>query len=359
MADAGHSMMPPAGPRLRVLWAEDSTEDTELLSAGLDAAGVAHEVLRVEDEPALRAALAGYTPDVVLSDLSIPGFSGERALEVVREVAPQLPFLFVSGTMGEDVAVQALQRGANDYVLKQNPARLPAAVLRAVREAALIAERERQAAELARMQRLDSLAHLVADLGVEIRNLLQPLAVTPSLLRHSPDPSNRQIAEVIDDCVRQGGRMVESMLTFVQLARAGAPASATAPSAPVANPDLLLLHDDATRLKLTANALVAQGYRVLTAAGPAQAVAALSEAALPALVIVDLEAGAGHAREFLGQLEARGYSGPAIVLYDTEGPRIDAVPPALEIFYLAKPVGLARLIETVGRLHPAPSPVAC
>ena len=99
------------------------------------------------------AALAAFQPDIVLSDLSMPGFSGDDALRIVRETAPEVPFIFVSGTMGEENAVAALQKGANDYIIKHQPARLPSAVARAIRDARSAVERARVETELMRAQR--------------------------------------------------------------------------------------------------------------------------------------------------------------------------------------------------------------
>ena len=134
--------------RFRVLFVEDSPEDAELLQMQLEEAGLVADYLRVDDEKGLRHALADFDPDIVLSDLSMPGFSGHEALRIVRGQAPGLPFIFVSGTIGEDVAVAALREGANDYILKHSSARLPAAVERALREARTEAERARVEATL-------------------------------------------------------------------------------------------------------------------------------------------------------------------------------------------------------------------
>ena len=87
---------------------------------------------------------------------------GNEALEILREHDPRLPFVFFSGTIGEEAAVRALQQGASDYVLKHTPARLPSAVARAIREARTEREREHAEKELMRSQRLDCLAMLAA-----------------------------------------------------------------------------------------------------------------------------------------------------------------------------------------------------
>ena len=121
----------PIGP-VRILQVEDAEMDAELISMQLLDAGLEAAFLRVDSAAALERAMGEFQPDLVLSDLSMPGFSGHEALRLVRESLPQVPFIFVSGTMGEDTAVQALQQGASDYILKDKTARLPAAAARAV-----------------------------------------------------------------------------------------------------------------------------------------------------------------------------------------------------------------------------------
>ncbi|MBK7012347.1 MAG: response regulator [Xanthomonadales bacterium] len=86
--------------------------------------------LRVASESGLRTALADFRPDVVLSDFRMPGFSGQQALEMVMTLAPAVPFLFVSGTIGEELAIDSPAEGAVDYVLKDNLRRLPNAIER-------------------------------------------------------------------------------------------------------------------------------------------------------------------------------------------------------------------------------------
>jgi diguanylate cyclase (GGDEF)-like protein len=109
-----------------------------LAKGGLDA--VIH---RVETEPDFVQALQWMAPDVILSDFSLPQFDGLRALDIAVAHAPETPFIFVSGTIGEERAIDALRRGAIDYVLKTNLSRLPAAVERALREVSLKAARAR------------------------------------------------------------------------------------------------------------------------------------------------------------------------------------------------------------------------
>ena len=202
--------------QLKILLVEDSPEDAELLSDQLLEAGLDAAFERVDSEPSLRAALETFQPDIVLSDLSMPGFSGHQALRLVRQNGAT-PFIFVSGTMGEETAVKALQDGANDYIIKHNPTRLPSAVIRAIREARADLERQRVENELMRAQRLESLAMLAAGLSHDLRNILQPLLIVPDLLAgRTDDPQLRQLANVVAECGRRGHEMAESMLSFVR-----------------------------------------------------------------------------------------------------------------------------------------------
>ena len=210
---------PVLGP-LRILLVEDSPGDAELLSGQILAAGLDASFVRAESAAELRQALAEQTPDIVLSDLSLPDFSGLDALRIVRDSHPDMPFIFVSGTLGEEPAVAALREGANDYIIKHQPARLPSAVARAVRDARGALDRARVEAELMRAQRLESLSLLAAGLSHDLRNILQPLLIVPDLIaQRSDDPRLHQLASVVAECGRRGHEMAESMLSFVRGSR--------------------------------------------------------------------------------------------------------------------------------------------
>ncbi|HVY48847.1 MAG TPA: response regulator, partial [Minicystis sp.] len=123
-----------AVPPIRVLLLEDDALDAELLAACLDASGFAASIERVDTRDAFEAALARGGFDVVLSDFSLPSYDGTRALQATRALAPDVPFLFVSGAIGEELAIESLRRGATDYVLKHRLDRLGPALRRALRE---------------------------------------------------------------------------------------------------------------------------------------------------------------------------------------------------------------------------------
>jgi PAS domain S-box-containing protein/diguanylate cyclase (GGDEF)-like protein len=122
---------------IRLVLVEDAEADAELIARHLKRAQLECEIHRVQTEPTFIAALRDVKPDLILSDFSMPQFDGLRALQIASTQARDTPFIFVSGTIGEERAIDALHRGATDYVLKSNLSRLAAAVQRALREAAL------------------------------------------------------------------------------------------------------------------------------------------------------------------------------------------------------------------------------
>ena len=120
---------------LRILVVEDSADDAELTILALSRSMEAPDWERVESAEEMRAALAEAPWDVVLSDFSLPGFGAAEALTICREADPDLPFIVISGTIGEQRAVEMMREGAGDYLLKGSLSRLAAAVEREVREA--------------------------------------------------------------------------------------------------------------------------------------------------------------------------------------------------------------------------------
>ena len=124
-----------APKRIRVLIAEDNRTDAELNLRELKRAGLVVEHRIVDTEQDFTRELGEFVPDVIVSDFTMPKFDGMAALALARERAPDTPFIFVSGTIGEEYAIRALKNGATDYVLKTNLIRLPATVERALQDA--------------------------------------------------------------------------------------------------------------------------------------------------------------------------------------------------------------------------------
>lgn len=132
--------------RLRILHLEDDPVDAELVQVTLAEAGIQSDIVRTDTREGFTGALESCQYDVILADYTLPGFDGMSALRIVSEqCGPDVPFIFVSGTLGEDIAADAVRMGAVDYVLKNRLDRLPRAVQRAQRE--LQERRQRRRAE--------------------------------------------------------------------------------------------------------------------------------------------------------------------------------------------------------------------
>jgi len=170
---------------LRVLIAEDSEDDARLLLRELERAGFDPAYERVDRAAAMQAALDRHPWDLVIGDYSMPEFSGPAALALLRARDLDTPFIFVSGTIGEDVAVEAMKAGAQDFLTKGNLRRLIPAIERELRDAEV--RRERRRAQTALLERA-RLAELTSDVGIALtqsgglRAMLQLCA--EALVRH-------------------------------------------------------------------------------------------------------------------------------------------------------------------------------
>lgn len=142
--------------KLRFLLVEDSRMDRELIEATLLEGGLEFELVQVETKVDFVLALNTITFDLILADYSLPDFDGLSALEMAQNNCPKVPFIFVSGVLGEELAIDILKSGATDYVLKQRLTRLVPAVERALREAQ--ERRDRFLAQLERQQTQQRLA---------------------------------------------------------------------------------------------------------------------------------------------------------------------------------------------------------
>jgi len=142
---------------VHLLFVEDSPQDVELALRALRKDGVEAHWRQVDSEPAMREALAAVQPDVILSDFSMPKFDGLAALRLARELTPEIPFIFVSGTIGEERAIEAIRMGATDYILKSNLRRLGTALRRALSE---VEERKGYEARIRHLANYDAVTNL-------------------------------------------------------------------------------------------------------------------------------------------------------------------------------------------------------
>jgi diguanylate cyclase (GGDEF)-like protein/PAS domain S-box-containing protein len=187
---------------LRILVAEDSEADAELVQRELKRGGLDFQSRRVQTEADFRRELDEFQPHLVISDFSMPQFSGPKALAIARESRADIPFIFISGTIGENVAVDMMKAGADDYVMKNNLARLVPALKRELREvevrrARRLAEERLKESEagLHRAQVLAKIAHVVTGPDGSFERWSDTL---PQLIEVEPAQMPRSTREWLD-----------------------------------------------------------------------------------------------------------------------------------------------------------------
>jgi signal transduction histidine kinase len=199
---------------------EDSALDAELVLRELRRAGFAPHHLRVASGGALAAALSAERWEVVLSDHALPGFSGPEALAVVRgDADPEtrdLPFIIVSGAIGEETAVEAMRGGAHDYILKDRLGRLVPAIERELREAANRRERRRLEEQVRQAQKMETVGRLASGVAHDFNNLLTCVVGYGGLLhsRFAPDDPRVRYVEGILEAARHGANLTQQLLAF-------------------------------------------------------------------------------------------------------------------------------------------------
>jgi len=181
---------------LNVLIVEDSADDTELLVVELKRAGFDLKWKRVETEPDYRA---GLNPELnmVFSDFALPQFSTMRALELLQESKLDIPFIIVSGTIGEERAVESMKAGATDYVLKDRRARLGPVVKRALREIQERNERKRLETQVIEAQKMEVVGQLASGVAHDFNNILAVIMGYNDLMTQELDPPDHPLRKYV------------------------------------------------------------------------------------------------------------------------------------------------------------------
>ena len=175
---------------LRILLLEDSPLDAELTMSTLHSAGIAARAKRVETRQEFVDGIAEGNFDIILADYALPTFDGVSALKIAAVQVPDIPFIFVSGSIGEELAIECLKQGATDYVLKDRLVRLAPCVTRALREARDRRERKRAEEALMHNEKIAMLGRLAATVAHEINNPLSSVTNVLYLLSTKPELTN-------------------------------------------------------------------------------------------------------------------------------------------------------------------------
>ena len=201
---------------IQILHIEDNKNDARLVATLLKDGGVACDLSVVDTREAYLAALEGGAFDLIISDYSIPSYNGKSALQAATEKCPSTPFIFVSGTIGEEAAVDSLLSGASDYVLKQNLKRLVPAVNRVLREASQRRELQRVEDQLRQMQKVDSLGRLAGGVAHDFNNVLTVIMGYADLVRGAlptDDPLQDRLDQ-IKKAAERAAALTRQLLAF-------------------------------------------------------------------------------------------------------------------------------------------------
>jgi two-component system cell cycle sensor histidine kinase/response regulator CckA len=206
------------GVPLRVLMIEDSEDDAALLVRELRRGDYDVQVERVDESSALEAAFQKQSWDLIISDFSMPHFSGLDALKLLRSKGCEKPFIFVSGAMGEETAVAALQDGAQDYLMKTNLKRLVPAVQRALQEAEDRKHRKQMELKVQQLQKFEAIGKLAGGIAHDFNNVIGAILGWSEMGYAEAEPGSvsRDRFLKIRDQANWAGRLTSQLLAFAR-----------------------------------------------------------------------------------------------------------------------------------------------
>ena len=206
------------GTQLRVLMIEDSEDDAALVVRELRRGDYDVQLERVDEPSALQSAFQKQSWDLIISDFSMPHFSGTDALRILRSMGCEKPFIFVSGTIGEETAVAALREGAQDYLMKTNLKRLVPAVQRALQEAEDRQNRKKMEQQVHQLQKFEAIGKLAGGIAHDFNNVIGAILGWAELgcAEEQPGTISRDRFQKIRDQAHWAARLTSQLLAFAR-----------------------------------------------------------------------------------------------------------------------------------------------
>jgi two-component system cell cycle sensor histidine kinase/response regulator CckA len=201
---------------LHILHLEDDADDAALIRTTLEDEGIGCIIKRVQNQEDFSQGLAHADLDLILSDFSLPTFDGLGALKIAHAKRPLIPLIFVSGTLGEERAVDSLKSGATDYVLKDRLSRLAPAVRRAMAEVENRAERGRLEAQFIEAQKMEVIGQLAGGIAHDFNNILAVIMGYADLTMQALSPSDAHWShlETIRSAAQRAAGLTRQLLIF-------------------------------------------------------------------------------------------------------------------------------------------------